>query len=149
MGGWQISLPRAKRAGSPNHALPNFVRCGVKGAISVLAPFAQRKGMVVAIGLNDPIKPYNRSKQHKKQSKNVVKEELRCQLMRLRAEKRKNDKLKKQRDNEKTRRKEVERALEQQRSDAATRELKLRLQIKLDDWVFYHDGSKRGERGEL
>ena len=96
--------------------------------------------------LTQQIPPYHDKGQHKKHKKDVVKKELRRQDARLKAAKEKNHKLKNQRDEQKARRKEAERALEQERSDAAKRELKIRIQTKLDDWAFYcYDGTGKKE----
>ena len=103
--------------------------------------------MVVTIRMNKPIPPYTGSDRQQKQTRDVTKKELHHQAMRLKAAKRKSSHLKKQRNEEKAKRIEAERTLAQERSNTATRELKLRIQTKLDDRAFYNDRRQGKEEG--
>ena len=83
--------------------------------------------------------PQYRSEKHHKPKKDVVAKELHRMDKELKAARKKNNQLEKRCIKQKTKRKAAEYALSEERSEAATRELKIRIQTKLDDWNFYND----------
>lgn len=89
--------------------------------------------------------PQYRGKAH--HDKDVVEKELRHLAKELKTSRAKNATLERKCAKQKARRKAAECALKQDRSEAATRELKIRIQTKLDDWAFYNDKNER-KKGE-
>ena len=87
--------------------------------------------------------PQYRGKTHHTHQKDVVAKELHRMDKELKAARKKNDQLEKRCNKQKNKRKAAERALSKERSEAATRALKIRIQTKLDDWNFYNDGNDK------